>query len=85
MNPDPDETIEWLAGNACRMMAELAELRAELAVRKQGCACHWAPKPGLMPNPECPAHGVEAFDLLTLGRSARDAALRVLTIGQVGL
>jgi len=62
---------------------QLADLRAELAARKRGCSCRWYPKPGLMPNPECPTHGVEAADLLTLGRAARDAALQVLTTGQV--
>ena len=79
----PDETIEWLTGNAQRMMLENDELWAELAARRQGCSCRWAAKPGLMPNPECPAHGVETTDLLTLGRVARDAALQVLTTGQV--
>jgi len=69
--------------NIDRVERELAELRAELAERKRGCSCRWAPDPGLMPDPECPAHGVEAADLLTLGRVARDAALQVLTTGQV--
>jgi len=74
----PDETIEWLTGNARRMTREIDELRAELAARRRGCYCRWAPEPGLMlsPNPECPAHGVETTDLLTLGRAARDAGLR---------
>ena len=78
MDPD-DETLDGLARSATHVLRELAEARAELAARKLGCSCRWAPKPGLMPSPECPTHGVEASDLLTLGRSARDAALRVLT------
>ncbi len=77
-----DETTEWDAPDSGSLL-ELDGLRAELADRKQGCSCRWAPKPGLMPNPECPAHGVETTDLLTLGRTARDAALQVLTTGQV--
>ena len=84
MDPD-DETLDGLARSAPHVLRELAEARAELAARKQGCACHWAPKSGLMPNPECPAHGVETTDLLTLGRAARGAALQVLTTGQAGL
>jgi len=66
-----------------RALRELAELRAELAARKRGCSCRWEPKRGLMPNPECPAHGDEAADLLTLGRVAQVAALQMLTAGQV--
>lgn len=79
---DADDMVR-LAGIVGRVLRELAEARAELASRKQGCPCRWAPESGLMPNPECPAHGVEATDLLTLGRTARDAALQVLTTGQV--
>ena len=55
----PDETIEWLTGNARRMTREIDELRAELAARKQGCSCCWYPKLGLMPSPECPTHGAD--------------------------
>ena len=77
------ETIEWLTSHACRMMAELDELRAELAARKRGCSCRWELEPGLVPNPECPAHGDETADLLTLGRVAQVAALQMLTAGQV--
>jgi len=77
------EIIEWLTSHASRMMADLDEMQAELAARTRGCSCRWEPDPGLMPNPECPAHGVETTDLLTLGRAARDAALQVLTTGQV--
>ena len=77
-----DETTEWDAPDSGSLL-ELDGLRAELADRTQGCSCRWAPERGVMPNPECPAHGVEATDLLTLGRVARDAALQVLTTGQV--
>jgi len=79
----PDETIEWLTGNARRMTREIDELRAELAARKRGCPCRWAPATGLIPIRECPTHGVEASDLLTLGRAARESALRLMYASRV--
>jgi len=77
-----DETTEWVAGDS-GLLLELDGLRAELADRTQGCSCRWAPERGVMPNPECPAHGVEATDLLTLGRAARESALRLMHAGRV--
>ena len=79
---DADPLVR-LAGIVGRVLRELAEARAELASRKQGCSCRWAPESGLMPNPGCPAHGVEASDLLTLGRAARESALRLMYASRV--
>lgn len=42
---------------------QIVELQRELAARKWQCNCtYWAHMDKIMPNPDCPAHGVETFD-----------------------
>jgi hypothetical protein len=65
--------IQKLAHSNDNATSQIVELQQELAARKRQCSCsYWVDQDKIMPSPDCPAHGVDAFDspMLKPGKKA---------------
>lgn len=67
------ELTQKLAHSNDNATNQIVELQQELAARKRQCSCsYWVDQDKIMPSPDCPAHGVDAFDspMLKPGKKA---------------
>jgi hypothetical protein len=68
-----------------RAVDHVEELERELAARKRQCSCpYWGTIDQLMPSPDCPTHGVEAYNKKMQGELAMNELrlLRRILLGE---